>query len=571
MFPSKHLFVIAVFGLTSIWSSITLAQELRYQMEPQQKFSYDIVITVDTSEQITTFKGIVHYTVNSANAEQFQFTYRGGLSESVVPKQTNRNNGGMRGFPGPPFGRAGFPGIPSPFSRPTFAGKVQTTNRITMTPYGRVLSMEGDSQLPYLLGNVSLLPFEMLPKDNQREWTLDSGVSISEESQSQRPFGAFGPFSNQGEKSVQSATEITRYSITNEQGNLVSIKKSYQLTAPPAGDGESFDMNGAGAWTFNKADHLPESSDMSFKLIAKEGNSSTTFPITVKFTRLSAADIERMEAEAARIKAENEAKAAAAKAKAEAPLTPEETKNYLLILSKNNTAEIITSLNELSAKTPLEPDPKIAAAIQKRLKDSDKKVADAAKKALMNWSPDFKRKQNLAKAYEGPSPVDSTDLEVDSQTPLYVGQILQAQEHGAFWKPVQIKALLPDKRVEVQYLSWGKPDRSVTLTRRNLQLAPPELEQPNKPARMPTPATSSVADGTTAPSNSTEGIRTWSDATGRFKIEAEYVSMEGDKVKLRRADGRSIEIAIDKLSPVDQAFAKKRLEEDSPDNPFKLK
>ena len=61
-----------------------------------------------------------------------------------------------------------------------------------------------------------------------------------------------------------------------------------------------------------------------------------------------------------------------------------------------------------------------------------------------------------------------------------------------------------------------------------------------------------------------EEIRTWSDSTGRFKIEAKYISTEGDKVKLERADGKSMEIQISKLSKDDQQYL-----DDLKNNPFK--
>lgn len=59
-------------------------------------------------------------------------------------------------------------------------------------------------------------------------------------------------------------------------------------------------------------------------------------------------------------------------------------------------------------------------------------------------------------------------------------------------------------------------------------------------------------------------IRTWSDATGKFKIEAKYVATVGEKVKLERPDGKGLEIEISKLSEADQQYLK-----DLESNPFK--
>ncbi len=151
------------------------AQELRYRWQPNQKFSYNVTVTVDEDDKTTTYAGTIHYEVNSAHVEQSTLTYRGGLHETAIPKPNRQPSGGFGppGFGGP-FGPR-FGGPMGPFSRPTFAGKVQTTNRITLTGTGRVLAMEGESHLPFLLGNVSLMPFEILPKDNQRDWLVDTG------------------------------------------------------------------------------------------------------------------------------------------------------------------------------------------------------------------------------------------------------------------------------------------------------------------------------------------------------------------------------------------------------------
>lgn len=534
----------------------TRAQELSYQWEPQQRFSYNMTITVDTDERIITLKGLVHYTVDAANAEQLRLTYRGGLTETSQTKQDNRSSGGPFGAP---FGPRGFPGRPgfgppgSPYARPAFAGKVQTTNRITMTPSGRVLAMQGDSQLPYLLGNVSLLPFETLPKGNQREWTLDSGVSISEKEESHRPFGPFGPQFDQGSESVQAATEVTRYTIQSEKGTLVTIKKSYQLTAPPTGDDEAFDMTGAGTWVFNKQEHLPESLDMAYKLIAKQGNSSTTFPITVKFTRLTPAELEKLDADAKRAQEEQQRKLADEKAKAEAPLTAAEKRTAIEALAGQNTAVLKRTLTELANKSPAERDPDIVGALERTIGHEDRAVREAARKALAKWEPKFQRKLDLEKAYEGPSPVDSTDLAVESTTPLYPGQIVQVQEHGSFWFPARVKALHSDGKVEVEFLTWGKPTRGAILMRRNIQLAPPELDQPDRPQ------------------SSSAKMHTWSDASGRFQVAAVFVGLVDDKVRLRREDGRTVDVPLEKLSSAGQSLARRLASQPAGENPFEPK
>lgn len=63
---------------------------------------------------------------------------------------------------------------------------------------------------------------------------------------------------------------------------------------------------------------------------------------------------------------------------------------------------------------------------------------------------------------------------------------------------------------------------------------------------------------------SADEVRTWSDASGRFKIEAKLVSQKDGKVKLERTDGKTIEIELAKLSEADQKYIK-----ELKNNPFK--
>lgn len=57
--------------------------------------------------------------------------------------------------------------------------------------------------------------------------------------------------------------------------------------------------------------------------------------------------------------------------------------------------------------------------------------------------------------------------------------------------------------------------------------------------------------------------RTWRDASGRFSVEADFISQKGDKVTLRRSDGKKITLPVAKLSTEDQTYLQEKTE-----NPF---
>jgi hypothetical protein len=52
------------------------------------------------------------------------------------------------------------------------------------------------------------------------------------------------------------------------------------------------------------------------------------------------------------------------------------------------------------------------------------------------------------------------------------------------------------------------------------------------------------------------GLRTWSDATGKFRIEAELVNVEGGTVNLKKKNGEVVSVPLAKLSKADQEFVK---------------
>ena len=557
MLHSKLLSAIAfVFGYAII-TSTAIAQVMRYNWESGKKFSYQMEVVVDSDDETVSYKGIIHYTVNDTNANQATVTYRGGLSESKTFKQ-RASRFGPRGF--------GPPSIPSPFSEPTFRGKTQTTNKLTLTTRGQTLAMEGDSQLPYLLGNISLIPFEPLPEANQRQWAFDTGVSITEKSDNDR-FGRFGPFGPRGplggnvEASLQAAGEQSNFAIQSKSGDLVVVKKTYRLHTPSTKDNPELDLVGNGTWTFDRKENIPHAYDMQYSLKVKKGNTTTTIPITVKYDRISAEQLAEMDAAEKQRAAELAKAAAEKKAMAETPLTAAEKSEAIFAMASSDATKIQSTLEILSKKSLPDPDPEIAVAIEKHLASSNRSIAGAAHKAMAAWSPDYTIKKKLEKEYQGPAPLKSTGLVVESITPLYVGQLVQAQRknRGRFWFAARIKSLPADGQVELEFLTWGKVNTRDTemVSRRNIQLAPPELEQPNQ------------AHNVVKPMKAAGNSRTWTDATGKFKVDAEFISVTDGKVNLRRADGRTMSIHLEKLSDADQLHLKE-LQETESENPFQL-
>ncbi len=64
--------------------------------------------------------------------------------------------------------------------------------------------------------------------------------------------------------------------------------------------------------------------------------------------------------------------------------------------------------------------------------------------------------------------------------------------------------------------------------------------------------------------------RTWSDASGKFKIKAKFLSEEGGTVTLETEDGKELEIELKKLNSADQKIIAD-LKKEMSDSPFKSK
>jgi len=547
--------------------------KLRYQGQQGQTYAYDIKITAETDDYTEQFQGVVSFKFNSVDDELLKVTYHGGLKKTRKSKPKPRSGRPRFGPFGPGFG----PHIPrppfGPFSSTPFKGTTTTTNELTLTPRGRILNMKGDSQLPYLLGNVALMVFEPLPEAAEPSWTVNLGVSITEEGDQDGPpffgprFGPFGPFGQDRRDERTAASEVLTYSTERVDGASVVVNKTYRLTSPATGENkESFDINGTGKWTFNRELGVSESLDFKQNLVVHEGNSTTTFPVSITYRRLSSQEWDKMEqdriAAAEKARQERERKESEKKAKAEAPIEGDERKEVLAALGSNNLPKLESTLKMLAGKKE-RLDEEIARAIEPLLKHSHSSVQKNAKSALSKFSPEFKRINDLNRAYShhrhtlsdlGPPVMDGT--------PLPPGLIVAARWHNR-WCAAKVVQVLDSGQVEIQFQEWPWKDKR---SRADIRLAPPEVEQPDvDPSLLPTAASPGAATAGAAGG----AYRTWTDNTGTFAIEAKYVGEEGENVRLvRKTDGKEVKVPLARLSEADRKFVEQARQAPKVSNPF---
>lgn len=454
--------VVAVSVFTSLPVLAASPDGLRYGGQEDQVVGYRIEITADREDAVDTLEGVVRYETKSVEKDLFRVSYKGGLSRSSKAKPSP----GASRFGSPRFGPSFFGRSRafSPFSDIRFKGLITTTNELTLNPVGEVQTMQGDSQLPYLLGNASLLVFETLPTQPKESWSVSMGIAITEEG-GRRGFPYHPtPFRGGEPKQTTVGSEIFTYKVRSVDGPNVIIDKTYRLNSPAAGkDISAFEINGTGTWTFNNELGLSESLEFKQKLIVQKGNTTVTVPMTIRYHRMSDDELKTYEEEQKKKQEEAKKRLAEMQEKeANTPLTEQEIQKILEDLDSDNVSLVLTTLQRLQKKKPKKSDPRIAIAVD----------------ALREHENQF--------------------------------------VHGYVEKAAEV---------------WPLPEGVLSVTARK---------------------------------------RTWSDSTGTFRVEAEFLELKGDTVHLRRTDGKDLEVPLDRLSDADQEIARELAKAIKPviDNPF---
>jgi hypothetical protein len=88
---------------------------------------------------------------------------------------------------------------------------------------------------------------------------------------------------------------------------------------------------------------------------------------------------------------------------------------------------------------------------------------------------------------------------------------------------------------------------------------------PGKPARAAKkPKKTDEKRASEEPARAAEpAMRTWHDDSGKFEVEAAFVSLDDETVTLKKKNGRTIHVPLGRLSEEDQKYVKERA-----NNPF---
>jgi beta-lactamase regulating signal transducer with metallopeptidase domain len=375
------------------------ANLLRYNWKPDRAYMYDVRIEALEDGGKEVLAGNPTYEVRSTSLGETTLVFNGRL----FPRWEADS-----GFPRPPDFSMMSPF--SPFTGVAAAG-FGGEHVLTIDDRGAILNVQGASQLPFMLGNLSQLAIEPLPAASEGTWETTNNVTISITHDR-----FFSPFRNS--ETQLDATEKTVYTLGRREGDRVAIEKRYELrTAETAAGKPLYSIDGEGRVVFDAREGVPVEMRMKLSVASREGNQTTELPVTVTYKLLDEAETARRIEEA-----KQAAEAAAAQAAANPP----------------------------DAGTALPPS-----------------------------------------GYNGPHFVPSTGRAVAADTALFVGQIVQVQDSGA-WYAADVLELLDDGQVRIHFRGWSDTwDKAVP--RGQIQLAPEDLPQPGRPPENAPPPAGEVA------------------------------------------------------------------------------
>lgn len=188
---------------------------------------------------------------------------------------------------------------------------------------------------------------------------------------------------------------------------------------------------------------------------------------------------------------------------------------------------------------------------------------DRIKQELASSADGPEATEQLIRSYrDGALPVLKVGDPVPSDLPLPKFMVVAAKKPDGKWYQAHIgTTTAPDGKVSIRF-SGDRADSNVA--RSDLRLPPAEVKAPNLPPNYKTSAAPSSSSPSRPSPTVSDAFRTWTDSTGKFKVEAKLVSSTADAVKIVHKDGKELTLPLDKLSDADQQFLRSLQKSENP-------
>jgi len=579
MLTTRRVFVVvALIAGLAAGAAGAEATKLQYRFEQDKHYGYDITITVDTVDYTETYTGCCLYRGIPAREDRIALACDGFLDPSIKWKRDH----GLTFY--------------GPTDVHSMAGHIVIDGR--GESHGSMMPL---ASLPYVLGFLETLPLEKLPAEPQNQWKWEDEFKMVESPFCGPGFSAMFP--------SRKAKEEIDYTVTGVQGDLVRIDKKYLMRTGEAvaQNVSRARMEGNGSVVFDRRAGVVASIAMKYTLLLKKKDDSRTVTASVDCRLMNPARLEQFLNEL-----DSKRKQTTGEAYAEMPKKPLEKAERAKLLRDLRSrlpsvaeAAIVRLISAPADERPAD----FAVPLAKIMREGHLHLRLKAAQALIVWatpeveaalveatgdrwnvgggrpSGGFPLAEAAYKALatigtESAARAVAEHIIEPSRTPIEV-----LKKMGAVAEPPMIELVLDEtggnvkQRAACEVLAEIGGLGSVPALQRATQgwraqtqaqaaleaiakregLSVEELIEKAGPlttatAPSPTPAVSPIPETAFSAPSSSGVLRTWTDSSGRFTIEAEMVRSANGVVTLKKADGRTIDVPIDRLSQADRDF-----------------
>ncbi len=338
--------------------------DLTYQFRAGSNYVYAVRIEATEPKYVATSIGNLTYTIKAANQDGITLTARGSVStqrkvkEGVSVRPPSFSDGVLRigGFRFSDLGRMG-----GPFATP---------NEVQIDAKGRVLRETGEAQLPQAFGALSRLVIEQLPPAGKSAFEVATDcVLLTEEKQYRTPM-------TYTLKEVRlPAKEKTSYTVGKAIGDLVPVKKTYELqTLATSGGQPKFEIKGECTNTFDVKAGMFREFTFSGSMVEHSENVTVRVPITLSVKLLEGeALVAALQPPAPLPKLETK------------PVSADERTSLLADLKSESKAKRSIALSRIASVQPDDAKAEVETVLLGFLKSDDQFARQNAAKGLAVW------------------------------------------------------------------------------------------------------------------------------------------------------------------------------------------
>jgi hypothetical protein len=403
-----------------------------------------------------------------------------------------------------------------------------------------------------------------------------------------RPLGPVAAF-----ETYRVAREKIDYSIIDQKADTIRIDKKYSLKTVEEGGITHLEMSGKGEFEFDSKEGVIRSESMKYEIRVNEKNVTATIPFTLTYRMKTPAELVEFKK-----KLEEDRKAAEARLEAEKPkpFQPGEREKLLKDLESGDNERIQTASKRLARVQPVENPEDISRALCQAFKKSNEQVQADILRALKLWAAaeaeqtviEATKSRNFILQHEAVSVLGQfkTATSAKAAAALLFRNRMEAANALKAIGPVAepfVILLLKDRDPMVRneaanILAEIGGKKSLSLLKEELLSVPGYHKHNFETAiaaierRLAFEQNSSEPEAVDSAKQAAAEpkLRTWSDSTGTYKVEASFVKSESDKVTIKKADGKNITLSVKKLSQADQEYVEQqtKAQANKPENPF---